>query len=839
MSSSETDEEIRTEREACGDGGSSSEMDADGACVSEVASSQRGSGDGSPRALARSRVRSGASELARMASTLGRENSLQRLAPVARAQVGSLLRAIAAKYTGEQREPPSAHCAHFASAGSVVFGSDPSMLGAPSQSGAAPEHADAVSLMQPVPSRRASRGPSPAHEGADESMQAYAQWLRAEMAAEADSAAEVDDEPPDEPAHAAPNGHDAVEFTQVGGLNPAAMLTAAPPVRDIGPSPRVGTAHRRRAPVRRKSGAPAPRAERAPVRVNVSVRCAVLVGKEVWIVARDTGSIMIFDAASATHRDTVLSLHHMLTTLAAARSRRALTVWAGTEAGSVLLYDAQSRAVVREITRLHAGAVRSIAVQRALPAPGGSLPPPAAPSGLVVSAGSDRRLCVWDSEGRLKRAYQGHTGAVRCVLILGAHIWSGADDGTVRVWDLAHAIFNLAQSEACIATLRGEHAGAVRALISTGPAHVISASEDGAVCKWQGAPHFACVLRTTCAGAPSALVPMGLRLWVCCGRAGIHVLDALTLEPRETLRAKDALAAAADAGMGAGAVGALRTHAVERRIVWAWVPGEPSAVVWEREEAEARLSLDEYAAALADAAATRAQLDEHLKTLARLRKQTRNDAFRALAVTAALARELEDALALGAAKARELDELSQAFIEQQAADLDEQRQLHALCGQLEDANRQQEAAHARALADAAAREDALRRELLQARLDRADAREKLDTAHSRLSEALCERDMLRLNGSQLSLELRESLSELSTLRRNDSNVTAESPSSAAAMLRLASATLASTTLGSVGGGSSASREHTPRAPVSRAQMAVADAFLASSRPTVDGQQASA
>lgn len=786
-------------QEEIGSGQSSSDESELIGEASEVASSRRASRDGSPHSVSRSPARDIRDDLKQVFA----EGSRLQLSEQARAQVGSLLCAIASKYVGVRfasQDGQQSSSANQVSASS--FETDPSA--GFSQAGA-DECAEESHLARPATALRASRGPSPSHDGADESMHAYAQWLKAELAAE--SAGEVEDEPDEPQADAGPALADELDKA-----NPGALPSVAPPTRELGPSARAANPTKRRVAAKRRPSAPAvaQRAERAPSRISVSVRCAVLVGREVWVVARDTGSIMIYDARSAAHRDTVLCLHHMVTAMAAATSQRTRTVWAGTESGSVLLYDAATRGVVREITRQHAGAVQAIAVQRAPSASGGG----GAYSGLVVSGGSDRRLCVWDAKGSLKKAYQGHAGAVRCVLILGAHIWSGGDDGTVRVWDLAHAIFHLARSEACVAELRGEHSGAVRALLPTGPGHVISASDDGSVCKWEGAPHFSCVLRVVCAGTPTALMPMGLKLWVCCGRAGIEVRDCLSLQLCETLPAANLKEA--DGG-GVGALGALRVHAVERRTAWTWMPNEPHGTVWEREEGEATLSVDEYAAALAQAEAAAQQLDEHFRTLAQLRTQTRNEALRALAVKAALAHELEGALALCAAKARELDALSAEFMAQQAADLDEQRQLHALCEQLEATNARQQAAHALALREAAEREAALRRELLEAQLERERAREERDEAQGQLSEAFCERDMLRLRGSQLQLELHETRSEVSTLRRNDATVSA--------FLALASSTSGSAAVEASG------EPATPRSAtvVSRAHMLGAESLL---RPSI-------
>ena len=49
------------------------------------------------------------------------------------------------------------------------------------------------------------------------------------------------------------------------------------------------------------------------------------------------------------------------------------------------------------------------------------------------------------------KTFSGHTGGVRALLVVGLEIWSGSDDGTLRVWDAACALFQL-EAAPCRAT---------------------------------------------------------------------------------------------------------------------------------------------------------------------------------------------------------------------------------------------------------------------------------------------------------------------------------------------------------------------------------------------------
>ncbi|WFD25311.1 hypothetical protein MNAN1_000280 [Malassezia nana] len=58
---------------------------------------------------------------------------------------------------------------------------------------------------------------------------------------------------------------------------------------------------------------------------------------------------------------------------------------------------------------------------------------------LVVSAGSDRSLCVWDMTlGRCVETLRGHTSTIRCAQGIPGQpfVVTGSRDGTLRVWDL-------------------------------------------------------------------------------------------------------------------------------------------------------------------------------------------------------------------------------------------------------------------------------------------------------------------------------------------------------------------------------------------------------------------
>ena len=106
---------------------------------------------------------------------------------------------------------------------------------------------------------------------------------------------------------------------------------------------------------------------------------------------------------------------------------------------------------------------------------------------------------MWSLSGKFIKAYSGHTGGVRCVLVLGMTIWTGGDDATVRVWDVAYGLFQLA-TEPCRATLTG-HAGPIHCLLAHRDG-VLSSGADGTVRAWKAGGVHVCLREVSLACGP-------------------------------------------------------------------------------------------------------------------------------------------------------------------------------------------------------------------------------------------------------------------------------------------------------------------------------------------------
>jgi WD40 repeat protein len=101
-------------------------------------------------------------------------------------------------------------------------------------------------------------------------------------------------------------------------------------------------------------------------------------------------------------------------------------------------------------------------------------------SSIVAAACIDRVIHLWDLDSGqpLPEQLKGHTNSVRCVAMTkeGNLLLSGADEGTVKIWDL--------KTFTCLDTLPG-HKGAVRCLtISPDGLYALSGGDDGTVRLW-------------------------------------------------------------------------------------------------------------------------------------------------------------------------------------------------------------------------------------------------------------------------------------------------------------------------------------------------------------------
>lgn len=103
-------------------------------------------------------------------------------------------------------------------------------------------------------------------------------------------------------------------------------------------------------------------------------------------------------------------------------------------------------------------------------------------SKILLGAGMDRRIHVWDIENRESiREMEGHNNSIRCLAMSsdGKFLLSGADEGDIRMWELE-------PNYKCINVWKNAHKGAVRTLaLSKDCQYCISGGDDGVVQMWK------------------------------------------------------------------------------------------------------------------------------------------------------------------------------------------------------------------------------------------------------------------------------------------------------------------------------------------------------------------
>ncbi len=329
----------------------------------------------------------------------------------------------------------------------------------------------------------------------------------------------VDDVDPADPA----NNPDLVLAAYTAAI--AAIDDASPhsPKRGVKTAPpaRTGKAPTalKKSGSKTKRGAAGSGPDQPDVTVDAQVRCAARVGTHVWAAERD-GSIVVRCANSGKLIERIQP--HGWEMIWSITPIGPNHVWCGTQAGPILVFDKSTRKIRQELQK-HAGGVHCLAQ-----APAG------ASRGFVCSGGADWKLVMWSLEGKFIKSFAGHTGGVRCALVLGMTIWTGSDDGTVRVWDAAHGLFQLS-CDPCRAVLSG-HAGAIHCLLAHSEG-VLSSGADGVVRCWKAGGAHECLREASLACGPAyAMVPMGKHVWCAAHDGALHALDGASLEVVEGTR---------------------------------------------------------------------------------------------------------------------------------------------------------------------------------------------------------------------------------------------------------------------------------------------------------------
>ncbi|KAF6151712.1 hypothetical protein GIB67_001995 [Kingdonia uniflora] len=179
-----------------------------------------------------------------------------------------------------------------------------------------------------------------------------------------------------------------------------------------------------------------------------------------FIVCACDDKIKIIDASNALIKSTIEGDSEFVTALALSPDDK--LVFSSSHSRQIRVWDVSSSKCLRS-WKGHEGSAMGMACD--------------ASGGLLATAGADRKVLVWDVDGGFCTHYfKGHKGVITSIMF---HpdpehliLFSGSDDGTVRVWDL--------MSKKCVAVLE-KHFSAVTSLaISENGPTLLTAGRDKA-----------------------------------------------------------------------------------------------------------------------------------------------------------------------------------------------------------------------------------------------------------------------------------------------------------------------------------------------------------------------
>eukprot|EP01006_Ploeotia_vitrea_P062827 TRINITY_DN84483_c0_g1_i1.p1 TRINITY_DN84483_c0_g1~~TRINITY_DN84483_c0_g1_i1.p1 ORF type:complete len:721 (-),score=88.01 TRINITY_DN84483_c0_g1_i1:183-2345(-) len=184
-------------------------------------------------------------------------------------------------------------------------------------------------------------------------------------------------------------------------------------------------------------------------------------------------------------------------------------VWAGCSDGFIRVLSCATYRMERQFSR-HAGGgggVNALCFH--------------APSNTVFSGGNDFEILAWDATTcDFLRQMSGHGNAVRALACDTHRLYSGSDDATVMVWDIASG------QKAPVAQWGG-HAKGVHSLCVTDQ-HVWSGSEDATIRIWRPADGECIGVAEVHTGPVQCLLKVGDRVWSGAGDT-VCVWDATHL----------------------------------------------------------------------------------------------------------------------------------------------------------------------------------------------------------------------------------------------------------------------------------------------------------------------
>jgi WD40 repeat protein len=180
------------------------------------------------------------------------------------------------------------------------------------------------------------------------------------------------------------------------------------------------------------------------------------------VLSADAGSLLLWDYSTGTIQRVVNNLGSQINVTSIAFSADDSQFATGLNNGGIIVWDTASGNEIRRLTG-HTDDVLALVFS--------------ADGQFLASGAADRSLRYWDLATGESRRFDGHSGTVNALVLMGDRLLSASEDNTLRYWDIA--------TGETIRVYMG-HTGAVMDLsfdAATGQA--VSASADGTVREWR------------------------------------------------------------------------------------------------------------------------------------------------------------------------------------------------------------------------------------------------------------------------------------------------------------------------------------------------------------------
>lgn len=334
------------------------------------------------------------------------------------------------------------------------------------------------------------------------------------------------------------------------------------------------------------------------------IRNAICIGREVW-TADWQGNVSVRDREDASKVLGEIPTNRFVWCMLHVKPGLMLM---GQEAHGICVFDSKKQEQKDTLTGGHTGGITCLAVDDA----GDDDPEYAFPQRKIWSGSNDFTIRQWwvetwrtkggaptvplrpDQEGTFTMdvgAWQvaivrgaslyGHKNGVRALLKIGPELWSGSDDGTVRIWRCSDG--------ECTEIVQDAHQGTVSRLAIV-RSSVWSAGSDGVVKEWSIGGKRRQLLRkyapAGCEKGIYALLPLGHDVWVCGHHPAIQVLSqhAMQLTSEED-------------GHKPYVSNLIGVDRVETKVVWSTSFGDRKLKVWKHTIRGEEASVDELKAA--------------------------------------------------------------------------------------------------------------------------------------------------------------------------------------------------------------------------------------------------